>query len=42
MQSMKASNATAAAGGTARVAEVQPEDNWNLVGNPTIYMDVLP
>lgn len=21
---------------------VAPEDNWNLVGNPTIYMDVLP
>lgn len=25
-----------------RAADVAPEDNWNLVGNPTVYMDVLP
>jgi hypothetical protein len=25
-----------------RKTAVAPEDNWNLVGNPTIYMDVLP
>lgn len=25
-----------------RRTAVAPEDNWNLVGNPTIYMDVLP
>lgn len=25
-----------------RKTVVAPEDNWNLVGNPTIYMDVLP
>ncbi len=24
-------------------AEVkQPEDNWDLIGNPTIYLDELP
>jgi len=39
---MKTTGAAAVAGGTLKVAEVAPEDNWNLVGNPTIYMDVLP
>ena len=24
------------------VTQIAPEDNWNLVANPTIYMDVLP
>jgi hypothetical protein len=43
MQSMKASNATGVSGGTlAKATDVAPEDNWNLVGNPTVYMDVLP
>jgi hypothetical protein len=44
MQSMKASNATGLSGGGthAKAADVAPEDNWNLVGNPTVYMDVLP
>ena len=42
MQSMKTTGTAAVAGGILKVAEVQPEDNWNLVGNPTIYMDVLP
>jgi hypothetical protein len=43
MQNMKASNATGLSGGTQpKAADVAPEDNWNLVGNPTVYMDVLP
>ena len=44
MQSMKASHMSAAGAttGTMRATDVAPEDNWNLVGNPTVYMDVLP
>ena len=27
---------------TKRIVAVAPEDNWNLVGNPSIYLDTLP
>ena len=41
---MKASpySTAAASASLAKAADVAPEDNWNLVGNPTVYMDVLP
>lgn len=21
---------------------IQPEDNWNLIANPSVYLDILP
>ena len=29
-------------GSPTKQKEVAPEDNWNLVANPSVYMDPLP
>lgn len=28
--------------GMSNVSRVQPEDDWNLVANPSVYLDELP
>jgi len=29
-------------GMTTTQSKVQPEDDWNLIGNPSVYLDELP